>query len=275
MHVAGLAGCQRGLDVDLRRREQGFAPALSAEGFHRRVQVAIRGQHQPAHQRIAVGVHAGGGHAHQHVALRHALAGDGFLPPDEADGEARQIVFALGVEIRHFSRLAADQRAARLTAAVRHARDNLLHLDRIEVARCDVIEENQRLRALTHHIVDAHRHAVDAHRVVLVHQERQLELGAHAVRARDEHRLFNVLVFDGIKAAERAEAAQHVFVKRGGDMLLHPAHGLVAALNVHTRVLIRNHVLPPSRASRPFPGRWGNRRQSNPCRIGSPNRPPS
>lgn len=193
-------------------------------------------------------MHAGGGHADQHVALRHTLAGDGLFPPDETDGETRQIIFACRVEIRHFGRFAADQCAARLPASVRHARDNLLDLRRVEVSRRDIIQKNQRFCALADHVVDAHRHAVNAHRVVLIHQESQLEFGTHAVRARDEHGLVHVCVFDGIKPAERAEAAQHIFIKRGGHMLLHPAHGLIAAFNVHARILVGNHDEPPFRA---------------------------
>ena len=56
------------------------------------------------------------------------------------------------------------------------------------LAAGDVVQEEQGLCAAADDVVDAHGHAVDAHGVVLVHQEGDLELGAHAVGAADQHR---------------------------------------------------------------------------------------
>ena len=50
---------------------------------------------------------------------------DDLFALDQADGKAGQVVFPLGVEAGHFGGFAADQRAARLTAALRHARDDV------------------------------------------------------------------------------------------------------------------------------------------------------
>ena len=47
-----------------------------------------------------------------------ALAGQHLVALDRADAEAGEVVVALGVHARHFGRLAADQRAAGLPAAL-------------------------------------------------------------------------------------------------------------------------------------------------------------
>jgi hypothetical protein len=52
-----------------------------------------------------------------------------------------------------------------------------------------VVEEEQRLGALHQDVVHAHRHEVDADGVVAVQLEGELELGADAVGAGDQHRL--------------------------------------------------------------------------------------
>ena len=73
----------------------------------------------PAHQREAVGMDAGGGQADEHVARRHVRAGQERAALGGADGEAREVVIALGVEARHLGGLAADQRAAGLAGSPR------------------------------------------------------------------------------------------------------------------------------------------------------------
>ena len=51
-------------------------------------------------------------------------------------------------------------------AAGRDARDDLLQQRRIVLRHGDVVEEEQRLGPAAQGVVDAHRHQVDAHRVV-------------------------------------------------------------------------------------------------------------
>ena len=58
--------------------------------------------------------------------------------------------------------LAADEGAAGLAAALGHAFDELLDVIGIELADRDVVEEEERLGALAHDVVDAHGDEVDA-----------------------------------------------------------------------------------------------------------------
>ena len=68
-----------------------------------------------------------------------------------------------------------------------------------------VIQEHQRLGALSQQIVDAHAHEIDAHRVVDAGLDRHLELGADPVGRRDQQR---VIVSGRLQVEERPETAQ-------------------------------------------------------------------
>ena len=80
-------------------------------------------------------------------------------------------------------------------------RDDLLGDVRREPAGRQVVEKEQRPRALHEDVVDAVIDEVDADRVVHAGHERDLELGADAVGARDEHRI-------GDRRVEREESAE-------------------------------------------------------------------
>ena len=145
--------------------------------------VAVHGQpemleHDAARQRVAVGVQAARGHADEDVARADAAPGDQLLAIGGADDEAREIVFALGVEPRHLGGLAAEQRAAVLAAGRGHAADDRLGHLRRQPSGGEVVEKEERLGALHEDVVDAVVDEVHAHRVVPVGQERDLELRA-------------------------------------------------------------------------------------------------
>jgi hypothetical protein len=58
-----------------------------------------------------------------------------------------------------------------------------------EPADGKIIKKKQRLGTLNDDIVDAHGHQIDAHGVVFVHHEGDLELGAHTVGGTHQHGL--------------------------------------------------------------------------------------
>src|SRR2546421_531927 len=60
---------------------------------------------------------------------------------------------------------------------------------RIEFAAGEIVEKEQRLGALYEHVVGAHRYKIDADGVVAAEGEGELQLGAHAIRARDQYRV--------------------------------------------------------------------------------------
>lgn len=60
----------------------------------------------------------------------------------------REVVVAVGVHARHLRRLATDERAARLPAALRDAADDVRRLRHVELASGVVVQEDERLSAL-------------------------------------------------------------------------------------------------------------------------------
>jgi hypothetical protein len=160
-------------------------------------------------QRVAVGMRAAGGEAQQRVAGLDGPAVDDSVLLDHADAKPGEVVLAFRVHAWHFRGLPADQRAARLLAALGDAADHA-HGDRlVELAAGEIIEEEERLGALHEHVVHAHRHQVDADPVVASERECELQLGADAVGAGDEDRLL-VLLRDRAQRAEAAQARQHL-----------------------------------------------------------------
>ena len=85
---------------------------------------------------------------------------------DDPDDEPGDVVLARRVEARHLGRLAAEQRAAVLAAASRDPRDDRLEHVGLERAGRDVVEEEQRARALHEDVVDAVVDEVAPDRVV-------------------------------------------------------------------------------------------------------------
>ena len=112
---------------------------------------------------------------------------DDPLALDDADDEAGDVVFAVGVEAGHLRGLAADQRAAVLAAGARHAADDLLGDLRRQASGREIVEKEQRLGALHEDVVDAVVDQIGADRVVTAGHEGDLQLRADAVGARHEH----------------------------------------------------------------------------------------
>jgi hypothetical protein len=137
--------------------------------------------------------------------------------------------------------LAANQRAAGLAAALGNAAHNLGNVLGAQLANGNVIQEEQRLRTNGHHVVDAHGHEVLAHRLVPVKQLRDGKLGAHAIRARDQHRVLHVLVRGHREArAKAAQAANDLGPVGRGDGSLDRVDGAGALVHVDTGICIRD-----------------------------------
>src|ERR1051325_8853350 len=78
-----------------------------------------------AGERVTVGVKPGGSKREHRIACLDALAVDDLLFIHDADDEARDIVFAVGIKAGHLGRLAAQQHATVSAASVGHALNNL------------------------------------------------------------------------------------------------------------------------------------------------------
>src|ERR1044072_2683218 len=104
--------------------------------------------------------------AYQDISRRDSFAVNDAGAINHAHDEARDVVFAIGVESGHLGSLAADQGAARFFAAARapfdHRRDYVRH----EPPGCDVIEKEKRPRALNQYVVNAMADQIVAYRVM-------------------------------------------------------------------------------------------------------------
>ncbi len=100
-----------------------------------------------------------------------------------------------------------------------------------------VVEKEQRLGTLDQDVVDAHRDQVDADRVVLVHRECELELGADAVGPGDQHR-FAVALRQLDQRTKTADAGQDLGTQRALGKWLDRLDQPVAGIDVDTRVAI-------------------------------------
>ena len=85
---------------------------------------------------------------------------------DDADGEAGDVVLADRVEAAHLSGLAANEGATGLFAGIRDALDDSGALLGVELADGEVVEDEERHRALDEDVVDENGNGVKADRVV-------------------------------------------------------------------------------------------------------------
>ena len=210
------------LHVDARGRQQ--------RARERRVELGVLGAQVEAagadagvddapDQRVAVAVDAARGEPEDHVALADARAVDQLVALDHADAEAHHLEIALLVDAGHRGGLAAEQRAAGAPAALGDPAQGLLRDLAIEPIHRDVVEEDQRLRALHDQVVHDHRHAVDADGVEAPELRGQPQLRADAVGARHEDRLL-VAVGRLEQAGESADAREQLRAVRGARDLL-------------------------------------------------------
>ena len=144
------------------------------------------------------------GEGDQDVARRDVPAREQAAALRGPDRKAREIVVAVGVHAGHLRRLASDKRAAGLHAAGRDALDHLVGDVARQLAAGEIVEEEQRLRALHDDVVHRHRDKVDADRVVHAGLDRDLELCPDAVIGRDQH---GIREAGGLQIEQAAEPA--------------------------------------------------------------------
>src|SRR2546426_3954411 len=154
-----------------------------------------------------------------------------------ADREAGAILLVPWERVRMLGRLAADQRAAGQLATRSDALEDLRRNAHIELFADVVVEKEQRLSPTNENVVDAHRHQIDAHRVVPLQLEGELELGADAVGSRHEHRV-TVFLRDLAQRAETADAGEHLGPQRAPGERLDRLDQRVAGLDVDAGVAV-------------------------------------
>ena len=95
-----------------------------------------------------------------------------------------------------------------------------------------VVEEEQRLGALDHDVVRAHRDQVLADAVVQAGVDRESKLGADAVGAGDQHGALPAPLGNLDHRAEAADPGQHLGPHRAGDARLDALDEFLAGIDV-------------------------------------------
>ena len=192
-------------------------------------------------QRVPVRVETRPTQADESVSGAYRRTVEDPFPLDHAHDEPGQVVFAGGVEVRHLRRLAAEQRARVLLAGPRDAPNHGGDHVPLQVARGEIVQEEERPGPLHQDVVHAMVDEAAAHRVVPLRGERHLQLGAHAVGARYEDRVRHP-GGNGVEAAERPESGQGVSVagslQKGGQGTL----GAVGRVQIDAGVLVCQRV---------------------------------
>ena len=202
-------------------------------------------------------MHARRGKPDHHVARRDVRARQQRAALGRADRKAGEIVVAAVVDAGHFRGLAADQRAAGLPAASATPVDHRGADLGIELAAGEIVEEEQRLRALHHEVVDRHGDEIDADRVVPAGLDRDLDLGADAVGGGDQDRIGKAGALEVEQAAEAADFGVRARPRGRAHQRLDQLHHAVAGIDVdagaaRSCALVRHDV--PSFGARSYVG---------------------
>ena len=199
--MAGLARQQARRDPFAEGPQQAFLVGAT------KIEVVRRDQGPD--EREAVGVETGGGDPDDGIARPDVAAVDDPVALDGPDAEPGHVERAGVHQPGVLRRLSADQGAAGLATAGRHAADELGDLQGLQPADGDVVEEEQWRGPGADDVVGAHRHEVDPDRVEAPHGRGDRRLRADTVRRRDEDRI-TAVGRQPDRSGEPAEAADHL-----------------------------------------------------------------
>ncbi len=155
-----------------------------------------------------------------------------------SEGKSSQVILPIAVEGGHLCRLPADQDTAGKAAAVGDAADHLQGGPGLELAGGEIVEKKKRLSPLRQDIVHPHGHEVDAHRIVGVHHEGDLELGPDPVCGRDQNRVAVLSALEIKEGAETADAGQQPGAGGLKGNGTDTAHQPIGSGNIHSGSLV-------------------------------------
>src|SRR6185312_10262224 len=115
------------------------------------------------------------------------LAGDEALALDYSHDESRDVIFPVGIEAGHLCSLAANERTGILATGISKTGDDSLSHLRIKFSGCEVVEKEQRCRALYSNIVHAMIHEIRPDCLVQVHRKSDLQFCAYTIGTRDQY----------------------------------------------------------------------------------------
>lgn len=166
-----------------------------------------------------------------------------LVPFDGANNKASSVVVTLGVDAGHFGSFAANERTSRLQASINDALDHIPGLQDIQLPARKVVEEKQRIRSLSQHIVHIHGNEIDANRIMDPCALSNFELGADAVGSRDKNGIFETAGFQVKGPAETSNVGIRAHTPGRFDKRFDKVHQAVAGINVHSRRSIGKALL--------------------------------
>ena len=187
-HISGRMGSPRAVVIDACRLQKLFAKR-KVEPVNAVVEACAGDIDDLANQREAVGVNAGRGKRDGDIAFLWHPARQQRAAFGGADGKAGKVEPAIRIDARHLGRLAADQGGLALDTAIGDAGNNLGGDGALELAGCEIVQEEQWNSTLCNQVVDAHGHQIDAEAAITADGARQFQLGADTVRRGDKDRV--------------------------------------------------------------------------------------
>src|SRR5438067_4056026 len=190
------------------RLQESFADAVTefVNECVRRVTLIFKEEF--AGKRVAVRMQTDRRQTEQNIAGPNCPTVNNLFSIDDAHNETGNIIFTVGIEARHLSGFAAEQHAAIFATAVGDAFDNVGDRVRRKLAGGDVVEKEERPRALYQNIVDTVVDEIASDRVVNSGGERNLQFRADAVCGSNQHRLAQVWERSVEHAPEAANLGQ-------------------------------------------------------------------
>ncbi len=136
------------------------------------------------------------------------------------------------VKAGHLGRFATQQDAAIFATPIRDSFDDRGHNFRRQLARGDVVEKEERPRALDQNVIDTVVHQITSDSVMDAGGKSDLKLGADAVGRRDQHRLAQLGERAVKHAAKTANLRQRACVKSRARELFNFFGGAVGGVYV-------------------------------------------
>ena len=131
------------------------------------------------------------------------------LPVDQANDRTGHVARAGRVDVRHLSCLAPKERAARRRARFGRTRDDCSDVFRHKLVNRDIVEEEERPRALHEDVIETVVDNVRADTLPATVRRRQFDLRADAIRRSHQQRLRRQIV-QREQAAETVGLSHHV-----------------------------------------------------------------
>ena len=131
--------------------------------------------------------------------------GNQILSVYNAYSKSGYIIVPFAVESGHFRSFPAKEGTPGFLAGISHPSDDFSHMFRIQLSCGNVIQEEQRTRALYQYVINAHSYTVLSDGVMDIHFNSQSELGPYAIRSGYKDGIIGELILQGIQTAKSAK----------------------------------------------------------------------